>query len=97
MNIDMKDFLLKEMDDVEIIDIRDPRKYALGHIPRAKNIPSYLLQINPDNYLNKDKEYYLYCQSGNTSQALSNRLNSMGFHVINIYGGYLKYNSMKRM
>ena len=45
--------------NLNIIDIRDNYLYNMGCIPRARNIPMNFLLTNPDNYLNKDEEYYI--------------------------------------
>ena len=35
--------------------------------------------------------YYLYCDTGEQSLEIVNRLNSFGYHLINITGGYEAY------
>ena len=77
--------------NINIIDIRDSFKYDLGHIPGAVNISYYELINNPIKYLDKDKKYYLYCDYGNTSRVLVNKLNSFGYNLVNISGGYNNY------
>ena len=74
-----------------IIDIRNNYYYNLGHIPRAINIPYYDLLTNYKYYLNKYSTYYLYCDSGDQSLEISNRLNSLGYKTLNISGGYDEY------
>ena len=71
-----------------IIDIRNIEKYNDNHLPNAYNIPYNKLIINPENYLDKDKTYYIYCQRGSTSKRLCILLNKIGYNVINIIGGY---------
>ena len=79
------------MNDGEIIDIRSKDKYNIEHIPGAKNITSLLLISNPEHYLDKSKKYYIYCQSGNTSKEVVERLNYMGYNTVNIIGGFNYY------
>ena len=74
-----------------IIDIRNNYYYNLGHIPRSINIPYYDLLTNHKYYLNKYSIYYLYCDSGDQSLEISNRLNSLGYKTLNISGGYDEY------
>lgn len=80
--------LLKKSGDVSIIDIRNEQSYNNNHIPNAKNIPRELLISNPSNYLNKETTYYLYCQKGITSIKVCSLLNSLGYKVVNVNGGY---------
>ena len=74
-----------------IIDIRSPYEYKLSHIPTARNIDKNLLLNTPNQYLNKQETYYIYCQSGHTSKLLVDRLNNFGFSTVNITGGYNNY------
>ena len=81
------DELLKIQPD-NIIDIRTIEKYNDNHIPNSYNIPYNKLITNPENYLDKDKTYYIYCQRGVTSKRLCILLNKKGYNLINIIGGY---------
>lgn len=71
-----------------IIDIRNTEKYNEGHIPNAINIPSEKLLMKPEKYLNKEQQYYIYCQKGISSQNISRILTVRGYKIINIIGGY---------
>ena len=46
------------------------------------------LLINPSKYLKKGENYYIYCNHGRTSKGLCSILNSLGYHVYSINGGY---------
>ncbi len=74
-----------------IIDIRSRSKYNLNHIPGAINIEAIELLSNPSRYLNKSDIYYLYCDFGNTSRIVVNKLNNMGYNTVNIEGGFNNY------
>ena len=76
---------------IELIDIREKYEYASGHLPSAKNISMGELLSNPENYLNKDKEYHVICQSGGRSSKACTELTSMGYKVINVSGGTGSY------
>jgi rhodanese-related sulfurtransferase len=81
---------------VDLIDIREKYEYANGSIKSAKNIPMGDLLNAPDKYLNKDKEYYIMCQSGGRSSRACNILSSKGFNVVNVAGGMGSYVGTKR-
>lgn len=74
-----------------IIDIRSLNNYNKGHIDGAIHINQFDLLFNPSNYLNKEKIYYIYCNSGVSSKVVVNKLNSLGYHTVNIDGGYNNY------
>lgn len=83
--------LKKYVGKIKIIDIRDSYLYKLGGIPTAKNIPINYLLMKPDNYLNKNDTYYIYCASGMQSGKVCSTLSIKGYNVINILGGYQEY------
>lgn len=77
--------------NIELIDIRDSYIYSSGTIGNAKNIPLNYLLINPDDYLDKSRTYYIFCNSGNNSRRLCEILARKGYRVINIVDGYQGY------
>ena len=76
---------------VNLIDIRDNYQYNMGRIPTAINVPSNFLLMNPENYMNKNDKYYLYCDYGTRSEKACETLSNKGYHVINVQGGYNEY------
>ena len=73
---------------VDIIDIRNNQSYNNNHIPGAINVPTEKLLISPQKYMQSNKNYYIYCQKGISSPKVCKILNRMGYHTINITGGY---------
>ena len=80
---------------MNIIDIRSRDLYLKGHIPGAIYIDMYDLINNPDNYLNKNEVYHIYCSNGISSQSVVSMLNKMGYNTVNIDGGYNKLSSSR--
>ncbi|WP_252230095.1 rhodanese-like domain-containing protein [Clostridium sp. ZBS15] len=76
---------------IELIDIREPFEYRVGSIKTSKNIPMHDLLDNADNYLDKNKKYYLICRSGARTASVCIDLREKGFDVINVYGGMISY------
>lgn len=78
--------------DMNIIDIREldevKLKPAVGY--DFPVIPMMELLYNPDTYLDKDKCYHLFCNSGNRTYQSCSYLQSLGFDVINLQGGYVR-------
>lgn len=74
-----------------IVDIRNSYYYEMGHMKGAISIPYYNLLNNYSHYLDKYNTYYLYCDTGDQSMEIANRLNNFGYHVMSIIGGYLEY------
>ena len=88
-NITISDLL--KMSSSNIIDIRDKFQYLNGHILDAQNIDFYELFFHPEKYLIKDQVYYIYCNSGSKSKRVVEQLNKVGYHTVNIIGGYKNY------
>ena len=86
---------IKEIDSINIdnnlIDIRDKYEYVLSHITAAINIPYTYLLMMPEQYLEKNKKYYLYCDSGSKSRKLCEYLNEQGYQTVDLIGGYNSY------
>ncbi len=77
--------------DDNLIDIREKYEYILGSIHKSKNIPYNYLMMMPENYLDKNKTYYLYCDSGSKSRRVCEILNQKGYHTVDLIGGYRRY------
>jgi len=81
---------------VDIIDIREPYEYKSGSLKTAKNIPMGNLVSEPDRFLDKEKTYYIICQSGGRSGNTCRVLSKQGYSVINVAGGMGSYVGTKR-
>lgn len=79
------------LSNIKLIDIREPSETSSGTIKGSKNIPMNNLLDKPEQYLNKDAEYYIMCQSGMRSSRTSKVLNKLGYKVINVSGGIGSY------
>lgn len=77
--------------NINLIDTRSSYKYSLGTIKGAINIPTEELLYNYQKYLRKENIYYIFCDTGSSSLRISRILNSMGYKVYNIEGGYKSY------
>ena len=76
---------------VNIIDIRKKFLYKLGFIPSSRNVPINFLLQEPDKYMNKSEEYYIYCTQGIESVKACDELSKKGYKVVNVLGGYHDY------
>lgn len=91
-NIDQTQFqeLLAKDSNALILDVRTPAEWSGGIIPNAAcidvmNTNGFIAQI--DN-LDKSKNIYVYCRSGQRSQVACNLLEQSGFKTTyNLLGG----------
>ncbi len=85
---------LSQDDNAFILDVRTPEEMEEGYIPNAKNIDIYLGQefLNELEKLDKSKNYYVYCRSGNRSGQACAIMNSIGIeNTYNLEGGFMNW------
>ncbi len=76
-----------------ILDVRTPNEYDKAHIQSSINIDYYSSNFRKDiNKLDKNRNYLVYCRSGNRSIEARNIMRELGFkHVAIIKGGFIKW------
>ncbi|MDF2942114.1 MAG: Rhodanese domain protein [Herbinix sp.] len=84
------------LNEINLIDIREPFECARGCIKTAKNIPMTQLLADPEKYLDKSKKYYIMCQSGGRSSGATSTLSRAGYEVVNVRGGMERYTGNNR-
>jgi rhodanese-related sulfurtransferase len=83
---DLKELVDSNNQDIYILDIRDAKDYAQGHIKGARNIPFKEVGKNLDK-LPKDKTIIVYCYTGQTGGQTTAALNIAGFKARSLNGG----------
>lgn len=84
--------LSKQLGKVQIIDVREPQEYEVGHLPGAVNIPRGLLEFRVDSHpvlCERDCTIVMQCQSGGRSALATVVMQELGYkNVVNLAGGY---------
>ena len=71
-----------------VIDLRDPDKFAAGHIVDAKNMPADGLQDNTGQLQSGQKSTLLVCETGDRSAEVAGNLRKSGTeNVYSLAGG----------
>lgn len=83
-SISMSDFVEKVAEEVQIIDVRTPTEFQMGHIKGATNYPLDKIQ---DFRKKSEGPLYVICQSGMRSAQACHILSKNGYQVINVKGG----------
>ena len=85
---------LAEDSNAVILDVRTDAEVARGIIPNAIHIDIYKGQLFVDEIeaLDKSKNYYVYCRSGNRSGKACAIMLQLGFeNAYNLEGGILRW------
>jgi len=90
-SIDAAQVAALSADGVTVIDVRTPEEYAEGHVEGAELIdfyePTFAERIAE---LDRDREYIVYCRSGNRSGQAVDLMEQLGFgRVWELDGGVL--------
>ena len=73
-----------------IIDVREAKDYAAGHIKGAVNIPAAQLDSKIKE-LPKAKKIAVYCYTGEKSFAAAQKLSAAGYDALNVLDGTKEY------
>ena len=83
------DYMKNRSEGDILVDIRDRTMFGFGTVPGAVNIP--VDNIKELYSLPRDKEIYIFCQSGEISGEIAELLSDSGCNVCNLTGGYREY------
>jgi len=85
----IEEFSTEDLKNAELVDVRTPEEYLEGHMDDAINIDWYDPEfISKFSELPKDKTVYIYCKKGGRSAKAAKVLDSIGYTVVDLLGGY---------
>lgn len=85
---------LENDNNAVILDVRTLAEVEEGIIPNAIHIDIYKGQgfVDELEELDKTKNYYVYCRSGNRSRQACAIMNQLGFeNAYNLLGGFMEW------
>lgn len=84
---------LMNQSNILVLDIRDGKDFAAGHVPRARHIPLDELEKRADEIQRfKDKPVLVTCRNGNRAGAATRVLKKLGFtNVFQLKGGLVAW------
>ena len=86
------EFSQKDINNAIIVDVRTPEEYQEGHLDGAMNINWFDADFQSQvEELDHKKTLYVYCKKGGRSAKAVKVLDSLGFEVIDLIGGYDAY------
>ncbi len=83
------EFSQKDIKSGLLVDVRTPEEFAKGHLENARNV-NWLAEGFRSYFdsIPKDRKLFLYCKKGGRSAKAAAVLDSLGFEVIDLIGGY---------
>ncbi len=85
---------LEQDDKAVVLDVRTEEEMEEGYLPNAKLIDIYKGQefVDEIEKLDKTKNYYIYCRSGQRSGQACQLMDQMGFaNTYNLLGGIIEW------
>ncbi|MGY5851768.1 rhodanese-like domain-containing protein [Salegentibacter sp. F14] len=85
---------LEQDENAVILDVRTEEEMEEGYLPDAKLIDIYKGQefVDEIEKLDKTKNYYIYCRSGQRSEQACQLMDQMGFaNTYNLLGGIIEW------
>lgn len=76
----------EQLDDVFLLDVREPAEWDAGHVEEAVHIPMGDLNDRIAE-IPRDQTIVCVCRSGNRSGAVTDALNRAGYTAHNLEGG----------
>jgi SulP family sulfate permease len=70
-----------------VVDVREPREFAQGHVPRAELLPLSKILVDASIQLPADDEIVLVCRSGRRSIRAAYVLQQEGYKNVHILRG----------
>ena len=83
---------MKHVPNALLVDVRNPSEYDGGHIPGSMNFAmSRILREAEEEFPDKSRPLYVYCQSGARSARAGKLLDLMGYESVTDLGGICDY------
>ena len=87
--------VIKQNNDLLILDVRSPKQFEVNHVDGAINVPLKMLSSYAKT-LDENQKIVTYCNKGTTVNAAQNVLINLGFkQVFNLSGGNKNYQRYK--
>jgi rhodanese-related sulfurtransferase len=83
---------LLESEEIELIDVREPREYEAGRIAGARLVPLGELAAQVQA-IRPDRPVVFYCRSGARSAMATQAFRGAGFDAHNMAGGLLEWDA----
>ena len=77
----------ERLDEIQLVDCREPYEWDAGRIDRAIFIPVNSIMAGAGSDLDKSKPIAVICRTGNRSELATMMLQARGYDATNVEGG----------
>jgi rhodanese-related sulfurtransferase len=77
----------ERLDDVTVVDVREPNEWQAGRIQGAVHIPLNALMSGAGGDLDHDRPLVMVCRVGNRSELATLMMQARGIEAYNLEGG----------
>lgn len=74
-----------------LIDVREQKEYAEGHLPQSRNIPLGRIDLVESMIPDKGVPLFLYCEKGSRAEKAAKKLTDLGYQKVMAIGGVETY------
>lgn len=93
-SLPITEFSQQGLEDYTLLDVRTPEEFTSGHLENAVNLNWYDTDFTDQlKVVPKEHTVYVYCKKGGRSAEAASLLDSLGYKVIDLKGGYDAYQS----
>lgn len=79
--------LISEGKRFNIFDVRNETKYNDFHLEGSINIAKGAILEQPSKFMNKEEQYYITCNGGNSATMIAKNLSAQGYKIKSLEGG----------
>jgi rhodanese-related sulfurtransferase len=77
----------ERLDEVQVVDVREPYEWEAGRIDVAVLIPLNSLMSGAGSDLDRERPVVMVCRTGNRSELATMMMQARGFEAYNLEGG----------
>ncbi len=77
----------EHLDEIQLVDCREPYEWAAGRIEGAVHIPLNAIMAGATGEIATDRPVVVVCRSGNRSELATLMLRARGYEAYNLEGG----------
>jgi rhodanese-related sulfurtransferase len=89
------EWLARDPDAVQLIDVREPYEREAGHIAGSRHIPMVALSEQAGS-IERERPVVFYCRVGSRSDMAAQAFRGAGYRALSMSGGLLRWASEQR-